>query len=98
MKIRQVAVGEDLYVFTASTGTNEMGWRGNPNCIIDSHGFRPPTKPYFTVHKGQTVHFYVNRHAFLNVGERADTIDKGGVRQTYHYVTSVQEIAYGRAK
>ena len=61
MPATQRKVGKDYYVFT----------KGNPTqCVIDSHGMRPPTKPYFRVPKGVTVHFYVHRHAFLMAGEQ----------------------------
>lgn len=93
MPIEQVAIGKDLYVFTSKSGINLDAWGANPNCIIDSHGYRPPTKPYFTVKPGMRIHFYVNRHAFLMAGERPG----GGFRPGtgYHVVDSVEDIANG---
>jgi hypothetical protein len=91
MAIHQVAVGKDLYVFTNKAGMNLDAWGANPNCIIDSHGLRPLSKPYFTVRPGQTIHFYVNRHTFLVVDEN----QKGPQDNRYHVVDSVEKISNG---
>ena len=63
MAATQKKVGKDYYVFT----------KGNASkCVIDSHGFRPTTKPYFSVPSGMCIFFYVNRHAFLMAAEETD--------------------------
>src|SRR5262249_26789693 len=88
MAIHQVKVGKDLYVFTSRVAdANANSWSARPNCIIDSHGFRPPTKPYFTAKAD--ILFYVDRHAFLVVSERyqGETI-----------VNSIAEIANRKVK
>ena len=56
---------------------------------------RPPTKPYFRVPPGVTVHFYVHRHAFLMAGEKSRTF--GGDTQV-SYVDAVNQIVEGMAK
>lgn len=84
MPAQQIPVGKDLYVFTdLPAGT---GAATNPNAVIDSHGFRPPSKPNFVVPT-------VNRHAFLCVEEKRKT-GYGGL--VYHYVDSVDDITHRR--
>jgi len=60
MSATQKKVGKDYYVFT----------KGNASkCVIDSHGGRPLTKPYFSVPSGMCIFFYVHRHTFLMAAE-----------------------------
>jgi hypothetical protein len=83
----QKKCGSSLYVFTNSA-------THNPTCVIDSHGFRPPSKSYFTVPNGMTVKFYVNPHAFLLVDEEVTHKGAGGV--VYNYAKCMDDIASGR--
>ena len=91
MSIQQVAVGKDLYVFTSNVnpGAVDGTWGANPNCIIDSHGFRPPTKPYFTVETGMKIFFYVHRHAFLKVSQKTWGLGD----RAFRYASSIEAIA-----
>ncbi len=81
--------GKSLYVFTNTA-------KHNPTCVIDSHGFRPPTKTYFQVPDGMTVKFYVNRHAFLMVGKEVEKTGKGGV--VYNYAKCMDDIVGAERK
>jgi hypothetical protein len=91
MSIQQVAVGKDLYVFTSKVnpGPVNNAWGANPNCIIDSHGYRPLLKPNFTVKDGMTIFFYVNRHAFLKVSEKTWGVGD----RAFRYASSIEAIA-----
>jgi len=81
--------GSNLYVFTNNAA------KENTICVIDSHGFRPPTKSYFQVPDGMTVNFYVNRHAFLLVGKEETHKGLGGV--VYNYAKCMDDIVGGGA-
>ena len=83
----QKTCGSSLYVFTNSA-------THNPTCVIDSHGFRPPTKKYFAVPNGVTVKFYVNRHAFLLVDDEVSKKGAGGV--VYNYAKCMDDIVAER--
>jgi hypothetical protein len=82
----QKKCGSSLYVFT-NAATH------SPTCVIDSHGFRPPTKRYFAVPNGIRVKFYVNRHAFLLVDDEVQAKGKGGV--VYNYAKCMDDIVFG---
>jgi putative adhesin Stv-like protein len=78
--------GKSLYIFTNAD-------KHNPTCVIDSHGFRPGTKPYFQVPAAMTIKFYVNRHRFLMVGDEEKKTGRGGV--VYNYPKCMDDIAMG---
>lgn len=83
---KQLECGKSLYVFTNAA-------KHNATCVLDSHGFRPPTKSYFRVPTGVTVNFYVDRHAFLLVGQEVTKKSRGGV--VFNYAKCVDDIVGG---
>jgi hypothetical protein len=75
--------GSSLYVFTNAA-------KHNPTCVIDSHGFRPPSKSYFQVPNGMAVKFYVDRHASLLIDDEVTKKGQGGV--VYNYAKCMDDI------
>lgn len=79
------ALGPCFYIFPTATSVSKA--------IIDCHGMRPPNKAYFNLPGNFSVHFYVDRRAFLMSG-RAHYSASGNI-PAHNFLWHVNEIAHG---